>query len=422
MIFSSTKPWQRSQSGSPQVEAEEPPAPAPLSLRLLAAVACSIACRSSSSSEWTGARKTTPARFIPWVVSGRGATRARAPSLLSPRGPATPSAATASVTVFRIWSGIGTSWRRARPSSTCRRIRRSPFPHWERNPGSSLSKERTRSTICIRNAISFSPAISTHHPKRPNSCGRSSPSSGFIVPTRMNRDGCEYVTPSRITTFRPDTATSSRTSTTWSSRRFTSSMYRRVPFAFPNTPISNFFDPPRGAASRSRLPTPRSSEAFNGRSTTSTGRSSYASDSPCASRDRHFPQGGPPRRQPNRHPDTVSFAGRTAANARTAVVFPGTFSPRIRTPPIEGSTALTRRPFFRSSWPTIALNGKRRTLIPPLRFRHVGAQPLLPAGGAEGPPVEPEILLPEPVHDVRSGFPHALHLPAELDHDNLPRG
>src|SRR3990170_1506329 len=141
-------------------------------------------------------------------------------------------------------------------------------------------------------------------------------------------------------------------------------MYRRFPFAFPNTPISNFFEPSRRAASRSRLPTTRSSEAFNGRSTTSTGRSSYASDSPCASRDRHSPQGGTPRRQPNRHPDTVSFAGRTAANARTAVVFPVPFSPRIRTPPIEGSTAFTRRPFFRSSWPTIALNGKRRIVIP----------------------------------------------------------
>src|SRR4030065_183 len=83
MISSSTNPWQRSQSGSPQVEDEEPPAPAPLSLRLLAAVACSIACRSSSSSEWTGARETTPRRLIPGGERGRGT---RAPLAPRPAG------------------------------------------------------------------------------------------------------------------------------------------------------------------------------------------------------------------------------------------------------------------------------------------------------------------------------------------------
>jgi len=126
-------------------------------------------------------------------------------------------------------------------------------------------------------------------------------------------------------------------------------MYNRFPFAFPRTPISNFFEPSRRAASRSRLPTTRSSEAFSGRSTTSTGRSSYERRSPDASRDRHSEHGGTPRRHPNRQPDTVSFTGRIDANARTAVVFPVPFSPRISTPPIVGSTAFTNRPFFRRS-------------------------------------------------------------------------
>ena len=67
------------------------------------------------------------------------------------------------------------------------------------------------------------PSTSTHNPKRSSSCGRSSPSSGFIVPTRMNREGCETDTPSRSTVFTPIAAASSSTSTMWSSSRFTSS-------------------------------------------------------------------------------------------------------------------------------------------------------------------------------------------------------
>ena len=134
-------------------------------------------------------------------------------------------------------------------------------------------------------------------------------------------------------------------------------MYSTFPFAFPSTPISNFRLPSRSAASRSRLPTTRSSDAFSARSTTSTGRDSYRSTSPDASRARHSSHNDVPRTQPNRHPDTTSFGGRTAANDRTAVVFPVPFSPRSRTPPIDGSTAFTSSPFFRSSWPTNALKG-----------------------------------------------------------------
>ncbi len=60
------------------------------------------------------------------------------------------------------------------------------------------------------------PSTSTHNPKRSSSCGRSSPSSGFIVPTRMNREGCaDTDTPSRSTVFTPIAAASSSTSTMW---------------------------------------------------------------------------------------------------------------------------------------------------------------------------------------------------------------
>src|SRR5512141_2910975 len=134
-------------------------------------------------------------------------------------------------------------------------------------------------------------------------------------------------------------------------------MYRMFPFAFPRTPISNFRLPSRSAASRSRLPTTRSSDAFSARPTTSTGRDSYRSTSPDASRARHSSHGNVPRTQQKRQPDTTSFGGRTAANDRTAVVFPVPFSPRSSTPPIDGSTAFTISPFLRSSWPTNALKG-----------------------------------------------------------------
>ena len=50
MMVSSRNPWQMSQSGSPHVDGEEAAPPA-ASLRLLAPIACSIAWRSSSSSE-----------------------------------------------------------------------------------------------------------------------------------------------------------------------------------------------------------------------------------------------------------------------------------------------------------------------------------------------------------------------------------
>ena len=126
-------------------------------------------------------------------------------------------------------------------------------------------------------------------------------------------------------------------------------MYNTFPFAFPRTPISNFRLPSRSAASRSRLPTTRSSDAFSARSTTSTARDSYRRTSPDASRARHSSHSNVPRTQPKRHPDTTSFGGRTAANERTAVVFPVPFSPRSRTPPIDGSTAFTRSPFFSNS-------------------------------------------------------------------------
>ena len=66
-------------------------------------------------------------------------------------------------------------------------------------------------------------ATSTVSPNRSSSCGRSSPSSGFIVPTSTNRAACVTETPSRSTWARPIAAASSSRSTRWSGSRFTSS-------------------------------------------------------------------------------------------------------------------------------------------------------------------------------------------------------
>jgi len=51
------------------------------------------------------------------------------------------------------------------------------------------SKARRRRTTSLRASASCSPCTSTIRPKRSSSWGRRSPSSGFMVPTRMKRAG-----------------------------------------------------------------------------------------------------------------------------------------------------------------------------------------------------------------------------------------
>ena len=92
----------------------------------------------------------------------------------------------------------------------------------EKPPGSSSKAIRRRITS-VRLSGSSSPLTVTHSPKRSSNWGRSSPSSGFMVPTRVNRAGWVTLTPSRSTVLTPMAAESSSRSTTWSSRRLTSS-------------------------------------------------------------------------------------------------------------------------------------------------------------------------------------------------------
>src|SRR5437868_5490479 len=61
----------------------------------------------------------------------------------------------------------------------------------------------SRSAMRTRSSGSRMPSTSTHRPNRSSSCGRSSPSSGFMVPTRMKCAGWLNETPSRSITLTP---------------------------------------------------------------------------------------------------------------------------------------------------------------------------------------------------------------------------
>src|SRR5438874_4915846 len=221
-------------------------------------------------------------------------------------------------------------------------------------------KAASRSAISTRWSGSRMPSTSTHSPKRSSSCGRSSPSSGFIVPTRMKCDGWLNDTPSRSMVLTPIAAASRRTSTRWSSRRFTSSTYRMLRFASASTPGSKRRVPVRRAASMSIVPTTRSSEALIGSSTTRIRRLFCGSVPASRTRVRQSAHNASRSlgSQPKWQPSTTSCSGSSLASPRTAVDLPVPFSPRMSTPPMVGTIAFRIRASFIESWPTIAVNGK----------------------------------------------------------------
>src|SRR6266566_6821684 len=147
--------------------------------------------------------------------------------------------------------------------------------------------------------------------------------------------------------------------------------------ALARTPGSNFFDPVRRAASMSMVPTTRSSEALMGSSTTRM-RLLWEGRRPAdlslvwqSSQRASLSEGSQPKWQPS----TTSCSGRSLARARTAVDLPVPFSPRMRTPPMVGTTALRIRASFMDSWPTIAVKGKLwRSSVMLTGFRLVGGR------------------------------------------------
>ena len=159
--------------------------------------------------------------------------------------------------------------------------------------------------------------------------------------------------------LRPVTATSSSRSIKWSSKRLTSSMYRKPRLARARSPGSKVLTPSFNARSMLIVPHTRSSVAPRGRSTTGTGASSRISFPFSSSRARQSPQrfASSKGSQPYRQSRTRAIAGRRSARARTAVDFPVPRWPIISTPPIFGSITFRSRANFISSWPTMAVKG-----------------------------------------------------------------
>jgi len=229
-----------------------------------------------------------------------------------------------------------------------------------RNLTGSCSKAILRSIISTRARASGMPRISTERAKRSSSCGRRSPSSGFIVPTKIKRAGWLNEMPSRSTMFIPIAAESSRISTTWSSSRLTSSIYSSPRLAAAKTPGSKWRSPFWMARSISSVPTTRSSVAETGRLMKGVGRRMTGKGSlEAAARSMHSVHQwvGSCGSQPKRQPSIASSSGRRAAKARAAVDLAVPRSPRMSTPPMRGSTALSTRARRMRSCPTIAVKG-----------------------------------------------------------------
>jgi len=96
--------------------------------------------------------------------------------------------------------------------------------HFSANASGSESNASAILAICTLRSTSSMPETLTCNPNLSSNWGRISPSSGFMVPTSMNREGWATDTPSLSTILTPMAAESSSTSATWSSRRLTSSM------------------------------------------------------------------------------------------------------------------------------------------------------------------------------------------------------
>jgi len=410
-----------------------PPAPSPPRrcrrlVPVTSRIAWEIACRSCSSGGSVGARKITPPRFRPCAVPGSGTTGSRpSSSAISPGRPTTGAAprdarARRSRRTRHRWGGPGGS-RRADP-------RRKAPPAAQRRKGPCGFQDRqippmpaipsvtfTSVTIFNRESATYTPRgrrerhaprsaaprpsgptfpgtprppleqqdtlhdrlpesnvplpeISTHNPNRSEAGDATPPPQGSSSHQQEpRRVPVAHALPHHH--VHPDTATSSRTSTTWSSRRFTSSMYSTFPFAFPAPPSRTSCSPPG-----SPPPGPGSHHTVLRRVQREVHhlhrRDSYRNVSPTThgrGTRRTAASHGHSRNGTRYHVLRREDRGERAYRGRLS----RPFSPRRRTPPIDGSTAFTRRPFFRSSWPTNALKGKERITVS-----------LFPMGGDRG--------------------------------------
>ena len=99
----------------------------------------------------------------------------------------------------------------------------------------------------------------------------------------------------------------------------------------------------------------RSSATPIGSSTSRTGRSSVGASAGIRPSGVSAPRSS--GAEEKRSPETTSMGGSTPVSARTMVDLAVPFSPRMRTPPTAGDTAVRMRASAMSSDPTTALNG-----------------------------------------------------------------
>mmetsp|Transcript_38901 Transcript_38901/g.72336 ORF Transcript_38901/g.72336 Transcript_38901/m.72336 type:complete len:209 (-) Transcript_38901:747-1373(-) len=173
-------------------------------------------------------QSTATRRTSSSVTSSRLSRAANARAVLlvtiSPRSPSTFNLEQTLEIFTAMFLGIFTFGSRSLASRT-RALKASS---WAAQTSSIFSgacdHSKARVSTSLRQSAPSAVRMLHVRPKRSRSCGLKSPSSGCEVPTSTKRAGCRTLTPSRSTVFTPPAALSSRTSTSWSSRRLHSSM------------------------------------------------------------------------------------------------------------------------------------------------------------------------------------------------------
>ena len=177
--------------------------------------------------------------------------------------------------------------------------------------------------------------------------GRKSPSSGFIVPNSVNREGYSMTCWPRLTRTTPCAAASSSTSTMTSLSRLISSMYRIARLAA----AANL----GGTRSyRLRAPTVRRGCRRHRRSgrwpAVRRWRSARGARSTGRSRPPRTPRRGAAVRIATVRAARPEAAGTSSPTPRTIEVLPIPFGPESNTPPMRGSIAASSTASFGSSW------------------------------------------------------------------------
>ncbi len=205
-----------------------------------------------------------------------------------------------------------------------------------------------------------SASTTTRKPIRSASCGRRSPSSGFIVPTSRKRDGCADRHALAL-----DGVDAQRGGVEQDVREVVVEQVDLVDVEDSAVHLGEQARLERGDALAQRAgDVDRAGDAVVGRVERQRRRSAPGGARPAAPPRAPGGRGRPRRRTPGRtrtgSRPTTSSSGSSAASPRTAVDFAVPLGPSTSTPPIAGLTALSRSACFRRSCPTIAVKGYGR--------------------------------------------------------------